>query len=47
MIVEVLAGLLLAGAIPCGVDEMAPIRTQLAVAKTRQHLDPLKMVYLI
>jgi len=43
MFVDVLAGLLLAGAIPCAMDEMAPIRRQLAMAKTRQHLDSLKM----
>jgi hypothetical protein len=43
MFVEVLAGLLLAGAIPCAVDEIAPIKRQLAIAKTRQPLDSLKM----
>jgi hypothetical protein len=42
-----LVDLLLAGAIPCAVDEMAPIRRQLAIAKTRQPLDSLKMAYLI
>ena len=47
MFVEVLAGLLLAGAIPCAADEKAPIRRQLAIAKTTQHLDSLKMAYLI
>jgi hypothetical protein len=47
MFVEVLAGLLLAGAITCAVEEMAPIRRQLAIAKTRQHLNSLKMAYLI
>ena len=47
MFVEILAGLILAGATPCAADEMAQIRRQLATAKNRQPLDSLKMAYLI
>jgi hypothetical protein len=43
MFVGVFADLLLAGAIPCAVDEMPPIRRQPAIAKTTQHLDSLKI----